>query len=173
MKNSSHPLSILHILRKPNSVIALLFIQNIFRLLKEKMSSLFFCSPKITQSHHKFSQQPSCIHLTVRNSLCKFKELTNFFSFELICWELDRFYLTLFTSSIMISLQLEADRIPMGLSHSIVAFNSCISLATFKTFVLLFYVVFTFKLFKEMLCYVTSAFSGMKAIVRKPLLQLI
>ena len=29
------------------SIIAL-FIQNIFKLLKEKMSSLFFCSPKIT-----------------------------------------------------------------------------------------------------------------------------
>ena len=73
----------------------------------------------------------------------------------------------------MISLQLEADHIPKGLSHSIVAFNSCISLATFKTFVLLFYVVFALKLFKEMLFYVTSAFYGMKAIVRKPLLQLI
>ena len=34
---------------KPNSIIALLFIQNNFKLLKEKMSSLFFCSPKIAQ----------------------------------------------------------------------------------------------------------------------------
>ena len=73
----------------------------------------------------------------------------------------------------MIILQLEADHIPMGLSHSIVAFNSCISLVTFKTFVLLFYVVFAFKLFKKNVVLVTSAFSGMKAIVRKPLLQLI
>ena len=40
---------ILHILQKLSSIIALLFIQNIFKILKEKMSSLFFCSPKITQ----------------------------------------------------------------------------------------------------------------------------
>ena len=41
---------ILHILRKPNSIIALLFIQNIFKLLNEKLpSSLFVCSSKITQ----------------------------------------------------------------------------------------------------------------------------
>ena len=32
---------ILNILPKPNSIIALLFIQNIFNLLKEKMSSFF------------------------------------------------------------------------------------------------------------------------------------
>ena len=38
---------ILHILRKPNSVIALLFIQNISSFLKE-FRSLFFCSPNIT-----------------------------------------------------------------------------------------------------------------------------
>ena len=31
---------------RPNSIIALLFIENIFKLLKEKMSSLFFCSSK-------------------------------------------------------------------------------------------------------------------------------
>ena len=30
-----------HILQKPNSIIALLFIQNIFKLLKEKMSFIF------------------------------------------------------------------------------------------------------------------------------------
>ena len=33
--------NILHILRKLNSIIALLFIQNIFKLLKEKMSFIF------------------------------------------------------------------------------------------------------------------------------------
>ena len=43
---------ILHILRKPNSIIALLFIQNI-SVLKGILPcrSLFFCSPKITQSN--------------------------------------------------------------------------------------------------------------------------
>ena len=39
---------ILHIQRKPNLIIALLFIQNIFKLLREKMSSLFFPSPEMT-----------------------------------------------------------------------------------------------------------------------------
>ena len=34
---------------KPNSVIASLFIQNIFKLLEEKMNSLFLRSPQITQ----------------------------------------------------------------------------------------------------------------------------
>ena len=42
LQNSSYP-------TQPHSIIALLFIQNIFKLLKEKMSSMFFCSPKITQ----------------------------------------------------------------------------------------------------------------------------
>ena len=32
---------ILHVLRRPNSIIALLFIQNIFKLLKQKMSFTF------------------------------------------------------------------------------------------------------------------------------------
>ena len=38
---------ILHILRKPNSIIALLFIQNISPFLMEfrRFRSLFFCSP--------------------------------------------------------------------------------------------------------------------------------
>ena len=42
---------ILHILRKPNSTIALLFIQNISSFLKEvsPFRSLFFRSPNITQ----------------------------------------------------------------------------------------------------------------------------
>ena len=42
---------ILHILRKPNSIIALLFIQNISSFLKEfrKFRSLLFRSPNITQ----------------------------------------------------------------------------------------------------------------------------
>ena len=42
---------ILHILRKPNSIIALLFIQNIFLVLEGVLPfcSLFFCSPNITQ----------------------------------------------------------------------------------------------------------------------------
>ena len=41
---------ILHILRKPNSIISLSFIQNIFKLFKEKMSSLFFCAPTSSPS---------------------------------------------------------------------------------------------------------------------------
>ena len=42
---------ILHILRKPNSITVLLFIQNIFKLLKEKMSYLIFAHHwKITQT---------------------------------------------------------------------------------------------------------------------------
>ena len=57
---------ILHFLRKPNSIIALLFIQNIFKLLKERMSFTFikllnlllaiFRLTKIpvTQSHPQF-----------------------------------------------------------------------------------------------------------------------
>ena len=48
---------VLHILRKPNSIIALLFIQNISLFDLKGVSpfrSLFFCSPKITQS---FSQR--------------------------------------------------------------------------------------------------------------------
>ena len=40
-----------HILWKLNSIALLFNIQNIFKLLKEKMSSLFFCSPKITKPH--------------------------------------------------------------------------------------------------------------------------
>ena len=42
---------ILHILRKPNSIIALLYIQNDFPVLKgtSPFRSLLFCSPKITQ----------------------------------------------------------------------------------------------------------------------------
>ena len=42
-----------HILRKLNSIALLFNNQNIFKLLKEKMSSftLFFCSPKITKPH--------------------------------------------------------------------------------------------------------------------------
>ena len=41
---------ILHILRKPNSTIALLFIKNIYSILKEfRHFALFFCSPNITQ----------------------------------------------------------------------------------------------------------------------------
>ena len=53
MKNSaeltpSEICRILHIIRKLKSIIALLLnIQNIFKLLKEEMSS--FCSPKVTQ----------------------------------------------------------------------------------------------------------------------------
>ena len=42
--------TILHILRRPNSIIALLLIQNTFPFLKE-FRSLFFCSPTITQSY--------------------------------------------------------------------------------------------------------------------------
>ena len=49
---------ILHILRNRNSIIALLCIQNIFRLLNEKLSSLFFCSqpfPRFSQSTVQWS----------------------------------------------------------------------------------------------------------------------
>ena len=42
--------TILHILRRPNSIIALLLIQNTFPFLKE-FHSWFFCSPTITQSY--------------------------------------------------------------------------------------------------------------------------
>ena len=42
--------------RKLNSLIALLSIQNSFKVLKEKMSSLFFCSPKITQPRPQVSR---------------------------------------------------------------------------------------------------------------------
>ena len=52
MKNSADQGGILHILRKPNSIIALLFIQNISSFLKEfnsPLRSLFFRSPNIAQ----------------------------------------------------------------------------------------------------------------------------
>ena len=39
--NILRDLRTLYILRKPNSIIALLFIQNIFKLLKQKMSCTF------------------------------------------------------------------------------------------------------------------------------------
>ena len=55
---------ILHFLRKPNSIIALLFMQNISPFLKEvsPFRSLFFCSPNIPQpSPQVFSVNGSVI----------------------------------------------------------------------------------------------------------------
>ena len=46
MPTPSEICRILYVLQKPNLVIAWLFIQNIFKHLKEKMSSLLFANLK-------------------------------------------------------------------------------------------------------------------------------
>ena len=48
---------ILHILRKPNSIIALLFIQNVYSFLKRIWQIFFICSIKFPQCADKCSKK--------------------------------------------------------------------------------------------------------------------
>ena len=80
-----------HILRKPNSIIVLLLIQNIFKLLKEKMIFLFFCWPKVTQPRPQvFSVNGSIIcsglHLILTSSALNDDVLSNLVNSSWLWW---------------------------------------------------------------------------------------